>query len=432
MAEADVIPIPRKYVAMGQAIVQRVPEVLRSRGLEPAFSDWVLTMRDDQVWLFGVLDVVRLRRPERFTDASTLHHLSTALHGIPVYISNTNGLRYSFLLSPAPRLPHRVPFPGVTTDCALFGLRPDGKSLSVPWHTLGHLMVAGMTGSGKSTFLRLLAYQALVQDMRLLIADLDGATLPMLEGHPALLAPIAHTPEETEVLVERALDETVVRAERLARAPGYPENIKEYNIYAGRAGLSTMPRVLVILDEFNAAMSAQGGARSKFAETVTSLSWRGRKFGIHLIFAAQDFTKAVVGSVRDQVAGVVCFRVRSKEAARNVGCEGAENIPKALPGRGITDAWGPIQTFYLDKTLLIEQAYASIALPPDEVALARRALDEVEGKMSIPQLKEWGVAERAARKLLTDWEARGWLERDAQRANARYITPRLKRILSEQ
>lgn len=422
--------IPRKYLVMSQAIAQRVPDILRSRGLEPAFSDWVLTKSNEQIWLFGVLDVAQLPRLERFTDDATLHHLSTALHGLPVYISNTDGLRYSFLLSPVPRLPRRVPLPNLIPGQALIGLQPDGKSLGVPWKTLGHLMVAGMTGSGKSTFLRVLAYQALLQDMRLLIADLDGATLPMLEHHPALLAPIARTPEEAEALVHRALEETVVRAERLSRAPGYPENIAEYNRFAEQTGIDTMPRILVILDEFNATMSARGGARGKFAEAVTSLSWRGRKFGVHLVFAAQDFTKAIVGRVRDQVASVICFRVRSKDAARNVGCEGAENIPKALPGRGITDAWGPLQTYYLDKERLIEQAHKAVSIPQEEIALVRRALNETGGKMSIPQLKRWGMAERAARSLLSEWEACGWVQRDPQRYNARYITPKLEQILA--
>ena len=98
-------------------------------------------------------------------------------------------------------------------------------------------------------------------------------------------------------------------------------------------------------------MTTLGGPRSSFANQVAELGWRGRKFGIHLVFAAQDFTKQVVGRVRDQVSAVVCFRVRSPEAARAVGCPEAVRIPESRPGLACTDRWGLVQTFYLDKRL---------------------------------------------------------------------------------
>jgi len=94
----------------------------------------------------------------------------------------------------------------------LLGVNHAGESVNQPWSKLGHLLVAGKTGSGKSVFLRSLAYQALAEGTQLLLVDLDGATFPMLANHPALLAPIATTPQAAQEAVERALGECDHRA----------------------------------------------------------------------------------------------------------------------------------------------------------------------------------------------------------------------------
>jgi hypothetical protein len=147
------------------------------------------------------------------------------------------------------------------------------------------------------------------------------------------------------------------------------------------------------------------------------------------VFAAQDFTKQVVGRVRDQVSAAVCFRVRSLEAARAMGCPEAVRIPESRPGLACTDRWGLAQTFYLDKRMF-GQIGPQAVLNRQELQLAERALNEVDGKMSIPLLVSWGLPERGARSLVENWELRGWLRQDSARQNARYITPKLLAILS--
>jgi hypothetical protein len=210
---------------------------------------------------------------------------------------------------------------------------------------------------------------------------------------------------------------------------GYPENLEEFNGFSVRHGGDLLPRLLVVLDEFSALMTTLGGPKSSFANRVTELGWRGRKFGIHLVFAAQDFTKQVVGQVRDQVSAVVCFRVRSSEAARAVSCPDAVRIPESRPGLAYTDRWGLVQTFYLDKRLFA-QAGPQMGLNEQEVHLAQRAMHEAGGKMSIPLLVSWGLSERGARSMVEAWELRGWLRQDSIRQNARYITPKFTEILT--
>jgi len=414
--------IPRPRILEAEAIARRLTEVMARRGLPPLFTDWILTVHQGRFWLFGVLDLARVGRLEQYTTPELIHHLSTAIGGRPVVISNTSGLRYAVLLSRLPRLPRRADFPGIQRGLALLGIAAGGQMVAIPWSSLGHLLVAGMTGSGKSTFLRLLVYQAMAEGWRLILGDLDGATFPMLTEHSLLLVPIARTPDEFVEAVRRALGEVEHRARLYAQVPGYPEDLDEYNRLAMRAGQEVLPRLLVILDEFNSAVMATGGIRGPLAVTAARLGWQGRKFGVHLVLAAQDFAKEVVGRVRDQVAAVVCFRVRSAQTARVVGCAGAESIPADRPGRAMTDRWGPMQAFYLPRSAL---EMPGAILTEKEQAIVRWALEN-GGYLGLGDLQgQFGLGQREARRLAEEWERRGWLEKDPHVGNRRRVTASL-------
>ena len=414
--------IPRHRILEAEFVAKRMTEVVSRRGLSPLFADWVLTSYQGRCWLFGVLDIGHVQRLEWYTSPDLLHHLSTAIGGRPVVISNSSGLRYAVLLSPLSRLPRRADFPGFQRGTVLLGIAASGQ-VAVPWDALGHLLIAGMTGSGKSTFLRLLAYQAIADGGQLILGDLDGATFPMLAGHPALLTPIARTPEEFVEALQRALGEVEHRARLYARIAGYPESLDEYNRLAARAGLDPLPCLLIILDEFNSAVMASGGVRGSLAILAARVAWQGRKFGIYLVFSAQDFAKEVVGRVRDQVAAVICFRVRGAQTARAMGCAGAEAIPADRPGRAITDRWGPMQVFYLHKEAL---GNAAPILTEQERVIARWAMEENGGYLGLVDLQEhFGIGQREARRLAEKWEQRGWLEKDPRAGNRRRVTTAL-------
>jgi DNA segregation ATPase FtsK/SpoIIIE-like protein len=424
--------INKRRIMEATAVAQRVPEVLRGRGLTPAFQDWPLTEHNGLLWLFGVLDLQHIEKLERYTDASLLHHISTVLGGLPVFLSNTSGLRYAILLSQPPQLPDRIDYPGLKRGLAQLGRKCTGGGVAVLWEEMRHLLVAGMTGAGKSNFLRLIAYQGLAEGHRLLLADMDGATFPMLAGHEALLEPLARDPQGMLEIVERALGECEHRAELYAQVSGFPDNLPEYNELAVKAGVAPLPRLLVILDEFNSAVTSAGGARGTLSSAAAELGWRGRKFGINLVFAAQDFSKSVVGRVRDQVGAAICFRVRSRETARAMRCEQAAKIAPGRPGLAVTDRWGPMQAYFLDKALLIQagRSRAESGLSEAERAMVRWAMANNEGYLPTRVIREQlGAGYREARSLAEDWELRGWLAKNAGARNTRQVTAKLEALV---
>ena len=416
----------RGILNLAEQTARIIPATLTQRGLRPVFSDWFLTESAGCAWLFGVLDLRQIQRLEDYTRPDLVHHLSTALKGKPIFLSNTNGLRYAILLTQPPRLPRKVDFPGIERGILRLGWRAAGGEVQLAWGRMGHTLVAGMTGAGKSVMLRLMVYQALAEGAGLLLADRDGATFPMLAAHPALLAPSAETPEAMLEVIERGLGECDARAAQYKTVSGFPETLAEYNALATAQGAAPLPPLLMILDEFNATALALGGATGSLAKAAAELGWRGRKFGIGLTFAAQDFTKAIVGAVRDQVGAVICFKVRSAETARAVGCAEAVRIPAERPGLALTDRWGLLQAYYLDKSVLITAgAQPGPAFDDRERAIIAAALAD-GGRVTQALLESLGMGQRDARRLLADWRARGWVEKDPTQGNAHVITAKMR------
>ena len=88
------------YLPAAQYVAQAIPGILAERGLKPFISRFVLTETEQgHAWLFVVLEVGPQGHPEDYAASDVLDYLSTALHGLPVVISESYGLRYAVLLS---------------------------------------------------------------------------------------------------------------------------------------------------------------------------------------------------------------------------------------------------------------------------------------------------------------------------------------------
>lgn len=417
--------ISKREMRQAESVSAAISAALERRGMKAAFRAFYLTRLGGLTLHISVLDAQQIGDHARYINPQLLHQLRTELRGMPVYLSNTNGIRYVTLMSGLPRLPKRVPLPpDVPAERVMLGVQISGAPVGASWESLRHIAVLGISGSGKSAFLRLLAHQAVRGGMRLALADLDGSTFAGLAEHPALVAPLAETPSAARDLVQLALAECDRRA-KLYRQAGGVDNLTDYNRRMVKTGGETLPRWLVALDEASAVLTAMGGGRGALGQTLAMLGWRGRKFGVHFVFAAQEFTKEAVGAVREQAGLAVCFRVRSEEMARRMGCAGASRIPESRPGLAVTDRWGVIQTYYADIPQRLEPA-----LKDRERSLFLRCL-QTGGVITRERVMAWGeMSEWQARKELERWALCGWAAKDKKRNNAYTLTDKIKRLLS--
>ena len=203
--------------------------------------------------------------------------------------------------------------------------------------------------------MRAIAASAVQDDLRLILADLHDNTFPMLNGHPNLLALVAHTINEfidRMHLIRDVIDQRKAAFQALHAQGLYPDDLAEFNAHVEPA--QRLPRVIALFDEFSSACDQDGGKNGDLAHLAFQNVTEARKFGINLIFSGQSISADLVGPMRDQITTRLCFRVARKEISRIViGRSGAELIQQ--PGRALTER-GTLQAYYFDKQRLIDLA----------------------------------------------------------------------------
>ncbi len=393
---------------------------------------------------YALVEVDTRRLPPRVTISKlvhpdTLHHL-TAVVGKPVKRLNTTGLTYCVALKPQKkqRLPKMVELDlshRPTGDYVIgFGLSREGEVWK-PLEKLRHIVVAGSTDSGKSAFLRSLLYQLLKQSLpvELYLTDMEGLTFAAFEGVPQLAHPIAESVEDATQIAFQLTQEMERRAALYQATGRFPEKLSEYNSQISNlhSPFSILPWIVAVFDEFTALIE-EAGKSSDLYRLIGQLAMRGRKYGITLVFAGQDFKADLLNTrITNQLRTRVQFACATAYQSQVVlGKSGAEKI--TTPGRALISFGGKItevQTFWVDKERVLGLRRGPVSpLSAEERVLVHHALEELGGKFNIHDLAEafkGRISQRRIEQLSRQWEARGWLVAGPTRADGKRITAEL-------
>lgn len=382
----------------------------------------------ERLWHFSVAD---LSKPP------VLAQLSAVVKK-PVRVETSAGLTYAIELQPKPKV--RLP-DSVTLD---LGQRPDGDLL-VPigagragtvWRglpELGHTLIVGTTGSGKSTWLHSALASLLTSSgpdhLRLALIDPKRHELTAWAGVPHLIADIAHDETQATKLLGDLAQEIDRRGDLLAGA--LVRDIGAYN----RKSADPLPFVLCAIDECLDLVLSAGG-KSELAGYLKTIAIRGRSAGV-ILWAATQHAAAVTGMprvVNVNLTARLVFRVADQSAAQIAGCPGAESLPRDKPGRMLAKLDGKpveLQAFYLPDADLahVAQTIAGKAPGPTltdvERDLLTWAADDNGGALSLSDIHaRAGIGPREARRLAGKLEARGWLAKDKSNDNRRVLTER--------
>jgi hypothetical protein len=400
---------------------------------------------------YALVEVDTRRLPPRVTipklvHPDTLHHL-TAVVGKPVKRLNTTGLTYCVALKPQKkqRLPKMVELDLThrpARDYVIgFGLSREGEVWK-PLEKLRHIIVAGSTDSGKSAFLRSLLYQLLKQPLpvKLYLTDMEGLTFAAFESAPQLAMPIAETVEEATRIAFQLTQEMERRAALYQATGRFPEKLSEYHA-ACNPQLATrnsqLPWLVAVFDEFTALID-EAGKHSDLYRLIGQLAMRGRKYGITLVFAGQDFKADLLNTrITNQLRTRVQFGCATAYQSQVVlGRAGAEKA--TTPGRALVSFGGKIievQTFWVDKERVLGLRQEPVSpLAGDEQELVRYALEHLDNKFNIRDLAEVfkrRISQRRIEQLSRAWEARGWLVAGPTRADGKTITDELRGLANE-
>ena len=200
-----------------------------------------------------------------------------------------------------------------------------------------HLLVAGMTGSGKSVgvngMIMSMLFKATPDEVRFIMIDPKMLELSIYDGIPHLLCPVVTDMREAGQALNWCVAEMEKRYRLLSHAG--VRNLEGFNqkVEAAKASgkpmpnpfslnpddpepLEKLPMIVVVIDELADLMMTE---RKAVEQQIARLAQKARAAGIHMIVATQrPSVDVVTGLIKANIPTRMAFTVQSKIDSRTI------------------------------------------------------------------------------------------------------------------
>ncbi len=212
--------------------------------------------------------------------------------------------------------------------CFALGKNISGEAVVGDLSKMPHLLIAGSTGSGKSSCLNSIMcsilFKAKPDEVKLMLVDPKKVEMTYYEDLPHLAAPVVTDSKKAANMLKGVVTEMDNRYSLFAA-----ERVKNFSGYNEKHPESKLPQIVVVIDELADLMLV---AKNDVEQAICRIAQLARAAGIHLVVATQrPSVDVITGLIKANIPSRIAFAVSSYTDSRTIlDTSGAEK----LLGRG--------------------------------------------------------------------------------------------------